>query len=1191
MEMIKKHIRFRGGILDTLVSRRGEHRILELRLGFGVAILVAIGWRILAATQEFGFKSLWEGISAIFVLPGWSFTLAKTHQWFASGMSHAISINIGIYFLAICLIVITRNKFPWSDYKLILSPSLRIDGLLLTILLLLIFPLLFLKPSFVWPDSSDYLASALDISLGRGYSGYRGEPRGPVFPLLVSIPFHFFDANAETGLIVPKLVGTLTFVVLFFFGKSLYGRLAGIIGALLALASYQIRLNLFSSHLLDGLLALFMILSLLLIFLGFEKNKLLFFVFSGVSLGAAVLVKQTGILWVMVPWIAFFLTKEYQTIKNFLGVWFSTSAFLITLYPWMVYVFQSSHKVFPLKPFGDHSLLWIIFNLAFYSFLLIGFWVFWAWKRKPEWLISRFELLKSKAGRLFPIVGLSLLVVSVLGISLSYAKGIFVPSRYRTILPYLKDVIAPVFGDLAWLVLLAWCGSILLAFINRRYRLLAISLVLILPLLIHLSFYGHEARNYFMIVLLSYPVLASFLGVITVWVVKMINELSASERLKSFTIRAGAVFGLIILCAYPVPMITKQVEQNWSITNQDRFAPSSWNVDNRVVHDTAAWIQTHIEEGTPLLFFYVWDGQLRFELKDKYPITTYQFDVLTEYGTGESFIERLSDKTEKYVYIFREQDPTLFTLFWYPESRLYQLIHQSQAKYIVFGDRNASLIGLEDFFDIHPAFTQMHKAEEGEFGTAVYKIQSDLVKPCPDCPTAVQVNAIVELLDLARTKNLDEYKLLKQLGDPISLAIRPTITNRIQWAEAYKRLGEIYEKHGEIDSALIDYYQAFAIDASVGSKHLPTIRTNYSQLLEKYSHEGNERVEIPTWLQKKVPELARDIYQARGELNKAKITYWYTTRGSVPIDDSYTFYNFLDNLSISQNNPSLRPDIFTIGGEVKEVFFQHPPSVYTDTIALPDYPVSLKCDIALSPEVWKYGIGDGVQFELHLLDERGENYSLFSKYIDPGNKPEDQKWHNCEDISLERWEGQTVKIVFATLPNGNINYDWAGWGEPRIVQPVAYNFLTELPSAKLDMGYQEKVRLDWFSIDDDWRPILFQHPAGRVTYRLIVPKQAELKFGLAMDPEVWSPEKGDGVEYNIFIHRLSEPNKLHWLFQHYIDPKNNPEDRHWSDHTVDLTEYSGEIIDIIFETRPGPIGDDRFDWSGWSLPVFLSYTR
>jgi hypothetical protein len=56
---------------------------------------------------------------------------------------------------------------------------------------------------------------------------------------------------------------------------------------------------------------------------------------------------------------------------------------------------------------------------------------------------------------------------------------------------------------------------------------------------------------------------------------------------------------------------------------------------------------------------------------------------------------------------------------------------------------------------------------------------------------------------------------------------------------------------------------------------------------------------------------------------------------------------------------------------------------------------------------------------------------------------------------------------------------------------------------------------------------------------LNLPDQSVLAFGIGMDPEVWSPAQGDGVDYKVFIRPHAQPTTLYQVFHRYIDPKNN----------------------------------------------------
>jgi hypothetical protein len=232
------------------------------------------------------------------------------------------------------------------------------------------------------------------------------------------------------------------------------------------------------------------------------------------------------------------------------------------------------------------------------------------------------------------------------------------------------------------------------------------------------------------------------------------------------------------------------------------------------------------------------------------------------------------------------------------------------------------------------------------------------------------------------------------------------------------------------------------------------------------------------------------------------------------------------------------------------------------------------------------GRGDGVQFDIYLDDDH--TWHLFSQYIDPKNLPDDRRWHD-HDLDLSSWAGEPVTLTLVTDPgpNGDDRYDWAGWGDPRIVEDPAYDFLAELPKADSRGDGKTEVRRDLLTIDCEPRAILLQPHSSRVNYSVNIPERAAMRFGIGMDPTVWASDQGDGVEFRIYVRQADQPQRLYQVFGYHLDPKNNRRDRHWLDQTVDLSAYGGQEVDIIFEILPGSADAGRSGWGGWSAPVLV----
>lgn len=121
---------------------------------------------------------------------------------------------------------------------------------------------------------------------------------------------------------------------------------------------------------------------------------------------------------------------------------------------------------------------------------------------------------------------------------------------------------------------------------------------------------------------------------------------------------------------------------------------------------------------------------------------------------------------------------------------------------------------------------------------------------------------------------------------------------------------------------------------------------------------------------------------------------------------------------------------------------------------------------------------------------------------------------------------------------------------------------------------------------DDQRIVLYEPPLQdvktEVIYRIQVPESAALKFAIALSPEVWSPEKGDGASFQIYISPTSTPEEGQFLVHRYINPKINPSDRRWRNFLLDLSPWAGKEVNLSFINDSGPARNWEFDWAGWA---------
>lgn len=186
-------------------------------------------------------------------------------------------------------------------------------------------------------------------------------------------------------------------------------------------------------------------------------------------------------------------------------------------------------------------------------------------------------------------------------------------------------------------------------------------------------------------------------------------------------------------------------------------------------------------------------------------------------------------------------------------------------------------------------------------------------------------------------------------------------------------------------------------------------------------------------------------------------------------------------------------------------------------------------------------------------------------------------------------------LKFSNVLLGNSDHDRFTGGTSREFKPnfflgfsnVRY-LLTSGEIAATDLIDDVLVNSQWqaerpfvsktrFVIDGVGKTVLFEHPPAEIAYPLEVPKHgAILRFSLGMEPAVWSPSKGDGMEFEVEVVDRGEKTSL---FKRYYDPKHQDTDRRWIDGEVDLFPFRGRRVQLRLITRPGE--GNAFDQGGW----------
>ena len=158
-------------------------------------------------------------------------------------------------------------------------------------------------------------------------------------------------------------------------------------------------------------------------------------------------------------------------------------------------------------------------------------------------------------------------------------------------------------------------------------------------------------------------------------------------------------------------------------------------------------------------------------------------------------------------------------------------------------------------------------------------------------------------------------------------------------------------------------------------------------------------------------------------------------------------YNFVGEFQHSQSSDAEKTSASTqdsSGGVAKAALFEHPPA---EGYARIQYEVTLPQMDANENLILHFSIGlrDGVDFELPHTKPDGVQFAIeISNQRRFEGVSEACQWEE-HLIDLSDFAGSTVQVAFLTNCNGagNTNYDWALWGNPRVLKLTRTSLLLE----------------------------------------------------------------------------------------------------------------------------------------------------
>ena len=325
-----------------------------------------------------------------------------------------------------------------------------------------------------------------------------------------------------------------------------------------------------------------------------------------------------------------------------------------------------------------------------------------------------------------------------------------------------------------------------------------------------------------------------------------------------------------------------------------------------------------------------------------------------------------------------------------------------------------------------------------------------------------------------------------------------------------------------------------------------------------------------------------------------------------------------------QKGSTFRQIETSISGVHKTAIHAHPPyqGISGDafgewTLSLPDSPqIRLEFDIGMWNGSEK---SDGVTF---IVSIRGNE--IFREHYNQ------QKWRHIS-LDLAPYRGQSIPLRFTTNPgpSGNTGWDWANWGEPKIVfkpldsltkvgfflpsEPIRsypdtvkyqgqgqYSLEVELPAQILflfppaqqavlpynlrDAQFVAGLQFDnIFRLGSVWgsgkrtngiiggirKESIFAHPPPRgqtvLQFLLSLPQVQEITFSFSMGLQDRSCS--DGLSFKVLLNGQDQ-------FEHFTKTPG------WVDADISLSEFAGETVLLELVTDSGE--NASCDWAHWA---------
>ena len=125
------------------------------------------------------------------------------------------------------------------------------------------------------------------------------------------------------------------------------------------------------------------------------------------------------------------------------------------------------------------------------------------------------------------------------------------------------------------------------------------------------------------------------------------------------------------------------------------------------------------------------------------------------------------------------------------------------------------------------------------------------------------------------------------------------------------------------------------------------------------------------------------------------------------------------------------------GAMSRRWLYTHPPTTVAMSVDVPlavdERRPYLQTAMVVDPRVWEASLGDGVRYSVLIESGRGVVVTLVDEVVNPRAYGDQRRWVDVL-VPLDRWAGERIRLEFRTDARDEPSNDWAGWGEPVVVE-------------------------------------------------------------------------------------------------------------------------------------------------------------